>query len=94
MKPTAVIGSFSLAECYESLRQDAVGLSGRGRALHGRAILRFKGMAVWIRCVGDAAPSPTSAVPRSESRLPAGIEQNLINIVATMTLATARESRP
>jgi hypothetical protein len=52
----------------------------------------FKGMAVWMRCVGDAAPNPASAAARSESRLPAGIEQNLINIVATMTLATARES--
>jgi hypothetical protein len=93
MKGRAVVsGGHMLAERYESLRQDVLELSGRGRTLHGRAVLMFKGMAVWMRCVGDAAPNPASAAARSESRLPAGIEQNLINIVATMTLATARES--
>ena len=94
MKPAAVTSGNTLTERYESLRQDVVELSGRGRTLSGCALLMFKGMAVWMHCVGDAAPSPTPPAPRSESRLPAGIEQNLINIVATMTLATARESMP
>ncbi len=94
MKERAVLsGGHLLAERYESLRQGGVGLSGRERTLHGRAVLRFKGMAVWMRCVSEAAPSPTPIATRSESRLPAEIEQNLIQIVATMTLATARESR-
>jgi hypothetical protein len=90
----AVTWGNTRTELYESLRQDVVELSARGRTLSGRALLMFKGMAVWMRCVGDAAPNPTPPAPRSESRLPAGIEQNLINIVATMTLATARESMP
>ena len=54
----------------------------------------FKGMAVWMRGVGDVAPSPTRTAPGGEMRLPTGMEQNLINIVVTMTLATAQESRP
>lgn len=92
--PVVVSGGPLLSERYESLRQGGVELSGHGRTLHGRAVLRFKGMAVWMRYVSDAAPSPTPVAARSESRLPAGIEQNLINMVATMTLATARESLP
>ena len=93
MKEHAIISSGPLlVERYESLRQDGVEWSGRGRTLNGRAVLRFKGMAVWMRCVSEAAPSPTPVTVRGASRLPAGIEQNLIQIVATMTLATARES--
>jgi len=89
----AVADGRALVECYESLRKD--GLSGGGHTLHGRALLMFKGMAAWMQSMGETAtlgPAPTA--PRSESRLPVGIEQNLINIVATMTLATARESTP
>jgi len=92
--PAAVCEVHTLTERYESLRQDVVELSGRERTLHGRVLLMFKGMAVWMRCVGETSPSPTRIAAQSESRLPAGIEQNLINIVATMTLATARESMP
>ena len=91
MKPAAVIADPTLAERYESLRQDVVELCGRG--VHGRALLMFKGMAAWMRCAGETAPSPRPAAT-SESRLPAGIEQNLIHLVANMTLTTARESRP
>ena len=93
MKPAAVIADPTLAERYESLRQDVVELSGRGRGVHGRALLMFKGMAAWMRCAGETAPSPRPAAT-SESRLPAGIGQNLIPLVANMTLAMARESRP
>ena len=92
MKPAAVITGHTLAERYESLRQDVVELSGR--TVHGRALLMFKGMAAWMRCANDTVPSPMPAASPSESRLPAGIEQNLIHLVANMTLATARESRP
>ena len=92
MKPAAVITGYTLAERYESLRQEVVELSGR--AVHGRALLMFKGMAAWMRCAGETAPRPIPAASPSESRLPAGIEQNLIHLVANMTLATVRESRP
>ena len=47
-----------------------------------------------MRCIGESVPQPASATPGSELRLPAGVEQNLINIVASMTLATAREIQP
>lgn len=92
MKLAIVTSGNALTEHYESLRQDVVEF-GRNRTV-GRAILMFKGMAIWMRCVSDAAPSPTFPAPSGETRLPAGIEQNLINIVATMTLATAQESMP
>lgn len=92
MKPAAVSTGLTLAERYESLRQDVVEWSGRGA--HGRALLMFKGMAAWMRCADETAARPTPAASPSESRLPAGIEQNLIHLVANMTLATARESQP
>ena len=93
MKPAAVTDGHTLAECYESLRQERIELSGR-RGLHGHALLMFKGMAAWMRGVGEVAPSSAPAAARVESRLPTGIEENLINLVASMTLATARGSRP
>ena len=56
-----------------------------------------KGMAAWMRCVGEpGAGSPTassdceSTTSCTEARTP-GIEQMLINIVAAMTLAQAKE---
>ena len=82
-----------LVECYESLRED--GLSGSGRTLHGRALLMFKGMAAWMHNVCKAPALGTApAAPKSQLRLPVGLEQNLINIIAAMTLATAKECRP
>ena len=55
----------------------------------------FKGMATWMRTVGEASVPPQVATEaQCEQRLPAGVEQNLINIVAAMTLAAARENGP
>jgi hypothetical protein len=51
----------------------------------------FKGMAAWMHCMGESVPQPASPMPGSELRLPAGMEQNLIHIVAAMTLASVRE---
>jgi hypothetical protein len=80
-----------LVEYYEALRND--GLTGGGRTLNGRALLMFKGMAAWMQGVSEVATHRLApAAPRSELRRPEGIEQNLINIVATMTLATARRA--
>lgn len=83
----------ALVECYEALRNDGATLGGP--TLCGRALLRFKGMAVWMQSVGTVTAVRTLPIaPRQALRLPVGIEQNLINIVATMTLATAAESQP
>ena len=51
----------------------------------------FKGMAAWMRGIGESVPPPASPLPGGERRLPVGMEQNLINIVAAMALATVRE---
>ncbi len=80
-----------LTEHYESLRQDATDSSSYSRSVSGRALFMFKGMAVWMRCMGESVRPPASHLPGNERRLPAGMEENLINIVVAMTLATARE---
>ncbi len=53
----------------------------------------FKGMAVWMKCVGEAAVrcNPAPVTPRDESTLPIGIEQKMVAIMATMVLANALE---
>lgn len=64
----------------------------RHTMVRGRALLAFKGMAAWMKVVGEA--SLASALPagsRSELKLPGSIERNLVDIVATMALATAME---
>jgi len=60
--------------------------------VRARALLAFKGMAAWMKVVGEAplAGAPT-ACSRRELKLPGSIEQNLVDIVATMALATAME---
>ena len=85
--PAALPDGHALAECYEALRQDAVG-SG-GRKLIGRAALMFKGMATWMKSLGEASVSPRrSLTVRDEKRLPVSFEQNVVDIIATMALAT------
>jgi hypothetical protein len=84
----------ALVERYEALRQDAVADDGRGRTVRGLALLRHRGMAAWMQCLGDEARSaarPAAAGTASDMRLPAGMEQHLIAILATMVLTTALE---
>ena len=64
--------------------------------VRGLALLVRNGMAAWMRCVGEsdarawASPdSPTTASCTEVRSL--GIEQMLVNIVAAMTLAHAKE---
>ena len=82
-----------LAEDYEVLRREVVEPVHTGGSMQGRALLMFKGMANWMKC---GAPPPSthsapSATTQSALKLPAGIEQNLISLVATMTLINVRE---
>lgn len=51
-------------------------------------------MAAWMRGMGESVRPPACPLTGAELRLPAGIEQNLINLVAAMTLATVREIQP
>ena len=88
-KPAAVSGH-ALAESYETLRKDAL---GGGHALRGRALLMFMGMAAWMKGMDEAPVPARLAAADNEMRLPAGIEQNLVAIVATMAFATVLEDR-
>ncbi|RDJ97409.1 hypothetical protein DN412_42475 [Cupriavidus lacunae] len=82
-----------LTRYYEALRKDVVELGGRGHTMmRGRALVMFKGMAAWMKCAAeDCSPRPVPVVATSGLSLPVGIEQNLVDIVATMAIATALE---
>ena len=83
----------ALADCYESLRNVVVERSAGAHAMRGGAALRFKGMAAWMKCVGECAgPSPAAPAPAHAASLPVGIERNVVEIMATMVLASAREA--
>ena len=91
-EPVAVPDAQVLVACYETLRQDAL-VGGGGRTLRGRALLMCKGMAAWMRGMGEAPVRSWVAATSNPLRLPVGIEQNLVAIVATMAFATVQEDR-
>jgi hypothetical protein len=86
----------TLAAHYEALRPAAVTPSPPPPRSHpsirARALLVRRGMVAWMRSVEDGAgrtaiPRPT----RSATALPAAAHQPVIDILATMVFATARE---
>ena len=92
-EPTAVSDGHVLAESYEALRKDVLEGGEGGRTLRGRALFMFKGMAAWMKRVGEAPVCTRVPATGNEMRLPVGIEQNLVDIVATMAFATALGDR-
>ena len=93
MKETTVISAgFALVEHYEALRKDVVAFQGHSHRVHGLALLMRKGMAAWIRGVGELPASLAASAPLSTAiSLPIGVEQRLVDILATMALASASE---
>jgi hypothetical protein len=88
----STLDGHALAEHYEAMRKDIGDLDARSHTVRGLALLMRKGMAAWMKCVGDdpvRAAAPTA--PSMGMRLPVGIEQNLVDILATMAMTTALE---
>jgi hypothetical protein len=91
-EPTVISEGPALVEHYESLRKDVVDFDGHSHRVRGLALLMRKGMAAWMKGVGEHSASIAARVPRSTALpLPIGIEQHLVDILATMALATAWE---
>jgi hypothetical protein len=84
----------SLVEDYETLRHAVVDLGGGAGSIQGRALLMFRGMAAWIQALAQRTER-TSAPLHTQApvRLPAGMQENLVHIVATMALTAALEGR-
>lgn len=90
--PAAVFEGPALVEHYEALRKDVIELDGHSHRVHGLALLMRKGMAAWIRGVGEQPAHIARGVPPSTALpLPPGIERPLVDILASMALATAWE---
>lgn len=77
---------------YEALRRAVVDPREHTSPMHARALLMREGLATWMR--GVEAVSPPAAAPRAvcaERQLPGGAQSHLVEILATMALATTRE---
>ena len=85
----------ALAERYEALRHDVLdGCGGGGRTLSGRALLMFKGMAAWIKAIGEVpVRTVCSSVAADQRRVPVSLKYDVVNIVATMAWATTLEGQ-
>ena len=97
MKPAAAnLDAHALAARYEALRHDVVAPADRRQSLHSLALLMRKGMAAWIKDVGQELPVGDDIRPLASSaiHLPEGIERSLVDVVAAMAFATALESVP
>jgi hypothetical protein len=95
MTPTATsLDGHALVARYEALRQDVMDSGIGRRTVPGLALFMRKGMAAWMTSIGEE-PMRHAAVPAASSatQMPDGIERSLIDIVATMALATALEGR-
>jgi len=94
IEPAVLPDGHALAERYEALRRDVLDAAGGGgRTLTGRALLMFKGMAAWMKAIGEAPPCTGHSVTTNEMRLPVSLKHNLVNIVASMALATTLEAQ-
>lgn len=92
-EPTIAAEGHAMVEHYESLRKDVVDFHGHTHAVRGLALLIRQGMAIWMKSMSEAlVPVPAVARCQSDRSLPVGIEQSLVDILATMTLATTAEA--
>ena len=97
MKPAAAnLDGHALAARYEVLRHDMLAPADRRHTLHSLALLMRKGMAAWIKDVGEELPVREDITPRASSAMcvPEGIARSLVDIVAAMAFATALEGVP
>ena len=79
----------ALAARYEALRQNAMASGSCLHTARGLALLMRQGMAAWMTSAGEEPLRIAAiAVASPATRLPDGIERTLVDIVATMALAT------
>jgi hypothetical protein len=91
MTPTAAgPDGHVLAAHYEALRQNAMAPGSCLHTVRGLALLMRQGMAAWMTSAGEEEPLRIAAIAVASpaTRLPDGIERTLVDIVATMALAT------
>ena len=90
IEPAVIPSGHSLVDHYELLRKDVLDCERHTHRVRGLALLTRSGMAAWMKGVGELpVSSAASAAPPAAPPLPAGIEQHLVDILATMALATA-----
>ena len=90
----ANLDGHALAARYEVLRHDVIASADRRHTLHSLALLMRKGMAAWIKDLGQERPVREDITPTASSPMCVfeGIERSLVDIVAAMAFATALES--
>ena len=97
MNPAAAnLDGHALAARYEVLRHDVVASADRRHTLHSLALLMRRGMAAWIKDVGEEPLVRDDITPPASSAMcvPEGIQRSLVDLVAAIAFATALESVP
>jgi hypothetical protein len=83
----------ALTARYETLRQDVVAAGSCRHTVRGLALFMRYGMAAWMKNLGDDPVCRVAVSAASPAlRIPEGIERKLVDIVASMALATALEN--
>jgi len=85
----------ALVDTYERMRRDAA--LARGRGFRGSWTFLRGGMAAWMRDVAAPPNGQTSSLEAdtiaSSEALPAGVERDLIDVLANMALGPAEGLR-
>ena len=91
--PTRMSEGLALVEEYEALRKEVIEPDGHSRRVRALALLMRKGMAAWMKHLSEHHRSVAANVSRSNP-LPVSpkIEQRVVDILATMTLAATWEA--
>jgi hypothetical protein len=91
--PTRMSEGPALVEEYEALRKEVLEPDGHSQRVRAVALLMRKGMAAWMKHLSEHHRSITAIGSRSNP-LPVSskIEQRVVEILATMTLAATWEA--
>lgn len=81
-----------LVDAYEQLRRHFVESTQQVPSLNGLAVLMRKGMAAWIHTCAAAAPNPKPLL-RHDCLwpMPACVHSEIVELLASMTLASSLE---
>jgi hypothetical protein len=87
-----------VTECYERLRQEALGQNPVGNSRLGQAVVVHRGVVAWMQALGPCLTPLTPARPRRTAEpslaVPGAVQEELVQLLgeAVLTLASSQLS--